>query len=213
MLKRILKMIIGVTIASFSISCTIKAGLGVFPGTSANIALSNWTGISIGQASIIVELIMLAIATKMKEGIGLTSIVNAIYGGIMTDVFNLIIPSNPLVILGLPLMIVGWGIMDKAGFGNCGSNMLTTAILKRSNKSIGFIRTMIECGYLLVGLLGARNQITLFTLALSFGFGYLMKLIYKLMKHDPTKVEHMYLIKGKGREKVVECSSFKDEEK
>ena len=76
---------------------------------------------------------MLAIATKMKEGVGLTSIVNAIYGGIMTDVFNLIIPSNPLVILGLPLMIVGWCIMDKAEFGNCGSNMLTTAILKRSN--------------------------------------------------------------------------------
>ena len=39
---------------------------------------------------------------------GLTSIVNAILGGIMTDVFNLIIPSNPLVILGLPLMCVGW---------------------------------------------------------------------------------------------------------
>ena len=58
------------------------------PGTSANIALSNWTGITIGQASIIVELIMLIIATKMKEGIGLTSIVNAILGGIMTDRFD-----------------------------------------------------------------------------------------------------------------------------
>ena len=31
MIKRIMKMIIGVTIASFAISCTIKAGLGVFP--------------------------------------------------------------------------------------------------------------------------------------------------------------------------------------
>ena len=31
MIKRIMKMIIGVTIASFAISYTIKAGLGVFP--------------------------------------------------------------------------------------------------------------------------------------------------------------------------------------
>ena len=40
----------------------------------------------------------------------------------------------------------------------------------------------IECGYLLVGLLGARQSVTIFTLVLSFGFGYLMKIIYKIMK-------------------------------
>lgn len=211
MIKRILKMIIGVTIASFSISCTIKAGLGVFPGTSANMALSNWSGITIGQASIIVELIMLAIATKMKEGIGLTSIVNAVYGGIMTDVFNLIIPSNPLVILGLPLMCVGWAIMDKAEFGNCGSNMLTTAILKRSNKGIGFIRTVIECGYLVVGFLGARQSVTIFTLILACGFGYLMKIIYKIMKHKPEEMHHQFIIKC--RNEVVECAFSKESKK
>lgn len=144
---------------------------------------------------------MLIIATKMKEGIGLTSIVNAILGGIMTDVFNLIIPSNPLVILGLPLMCVGWCIMDKAEFGNCGSNMLTTAILKRSNKGIGFIRTAIECGYLLVGLLGARQSVTVFTLVLACGFGYMMKIIYKIMKHKPEEMQHQFIIKGGRREK------------
>ena len=168
-----------------------------FPGTSANIALSNWFGISIGVSGAIIELIVLGIATYMREGVGLTSVVNAIYGNLMVDFFNLIIPAHPLAILGLPLMAIGWCIMDSSGFGNCGSNMLTTAILKRSKRSIGFIRTAIECAYLAIGFLGARQSVTLCTLLLSFGFGYIMQFEYKLLKYNPTDTKHQFLIKRK----------------
>ena len=73
-------MFLGITISSFAITCVIKAGLGCFAVTTANMALANWTGLTIGITGMIVELAMLSIATFMGEGFGLTSIVNATYG-------------------------------------------------------------------------------------------------------------------------------------
>ena len=57
MIKKLIKLLFGVLLSSFSITCVIHAQLGVFPITSANIALTNWLGISIGVSGMIVELV------------------------------------------------------------------------------------------------------------------------------------------------------------
>ena len=197
MWKKLTTLLLGNTLASLGITCVIKAGLGVFPGTAANIALSNWFGISIGMASMLVELVMLAIATYKGEGIGVTAIVNATYGSLMIDVFNAILPSHPIMVVGLILLPLGWSFMGRAALADTGSNVLTNALVKQTGKSIGFIRNVIETSFLLIGLLGARDHITIFTFILSFGFGYLMQIVYKLVKYNPTKIKHSFIIKRK----------------
>ena len=69
--QRLIKLVLGNTLASFAISCVVKAGFGCFSTTAANAALSSWFGISIGMAGMMVELIMLGIATYKGEGIGM----------------------------------------------------------------------------------------------------------------------------------------------
>ena len=194
-MKRMTSLLVGNTIASLGISMLIKSGLGCFALTAGNMALANWFGITVGTAGMILEIIMLLLATYLGEGIGLTSIVNAIYGSIMIDVFSFILPSNPLMIIGLLIIPFGWVLMGRAAYGDTGSNILMNALLKKYGLSISFMRGIQEIVFLSLGLLGAREYVTWFTIALTFGLGYLLQICYKLVKYDPTKIKHSFLIK------------------
>lgn len=201
MTTRLLKLFIGNTIASFAITCVLKANFGCFATTAMNMAFHNWFGISIGMAGFIVEAIILLILLRLKEGLGLTALVNMTYGSLMIDVFNTILPTTPWMILGLPLIAIGWALMGEAGFGDTNNNLLMNALLKRMKKGIGIVRALEECAFLTIGFIGSNN-VTWFTLALSLFLGYMLEFIYKLIKYNPIEVEHQFLIGGK--EKIVE---------
>ena len=197
MTERLFKLVSGVLLSSFAITMVIHAQLGVFPITSANIAVSNWLGISMGMAGALIEMIMLFIAFKMKEGVSLTGIVNASIGSLLIDVWNVILPYHPLMILGILLLPIAWRLSGSAGLGDTNQNLVMNGILKRTKKSMSFVRTCQETLFTVLGLLGGKGVVTPLTIVLSLGFGKIMELEYKLMKYDPTKVEHQYIIKGK----------------
>ena len=194
-MKRMTSLLVGNTIASLGISMLIKSGFGCFALTAGNIALANWFGLTVGTAGMIIEVIMLLLATYLGEGIGLTSIINAIYGSVMIDVFNLIIPTSPFMVLGLLVIPFGWILMGRAAFGDTGSNILMNALLKKFGLSISFMRSIQEVVFLSLGLLGAREYVTWFTIALTFGLGYLLQVVYKFMRYDPTEINHSFIIK------------------
>ncbi len=194
-MKRLTSLLIGNTMASLGISMIIKSGLGCFALTAGNMAIANWCGITVGTAGMIIELFMLLLATYLGEGIGWTSIINAIYGSVMIDVFNLIIPANPFMVLGLLIIPFGWVLMGRAGFGDTGSNILMNALLKKYGLSISLMRSIQEVVFLSLGLLGARNYVTWLTIALTFGLGYLLQFCYGLVKYDPTEIQHSFIIK------------------
>lgn len=195
-MKKILKSLLGVTISALGISAVLNSGLGCFPITAANVAISNWLGISVGAANFLTEGLMLGYATYKKEGVGWTAIFSATVGSVMIDIFNLIIPLHPLSVIGLILLPLGLAWEGSAGLGETGSNMMLTAILKNSKRklSVSFLRTTIEVGALFIALLGARELITPFTIIISFGFGTLMQFIYKLVKYQPKETEHKFII-------------------
>lgn len=197
MIKKLITLFIGNTIASFGITCLIKSGLGCFSVTASNLALANWLDVTVGVSGMIIEAIMLLIALKLGEGIGIGTIVNTVYGSLSIDIFNLILPSHPLMVLGLIVVPIGWGLMAKAGLSESASNILMNGLLKKTGKSIQLMRTIQESILLLVGFLGARNQVTLFTIILTLFLGKLIQIVYNIMGVDPTKIEHKYLIKSK----------------
>lgn len=212
MIKRILKLACGILLSSFAITMVIHSQLGNFPITSANIALSNWLNISIGTSGMILELIMLVLAFKLGKGVSFVGLINATVGSLLIDVWDIILPYHKLLVLGILLLPISWYFSSSIGWGNTNQNLLMDGIIEKTNKSMGLIRGIQESLFTIIGLLG-HGGVTPLTIILSLFFGKIMEIEYKLLKYDSTKVEHMYLIKGKGREKVVECSSFKDEEK
>lgn len=197
--KRFTKLIFGILLSSFSIAAVIHAQIGVFPLTAANLAISNWFGISIGVSGMFVELLILLLAYRMGEGITLTGIVNATIGSLLIDVWDIILPYHPIMFLGVLLLPIAWYFSGSAGLGDTNQNLLTNALTKRTKKDLGFIRTCQEVLFLIIGLLGAMNHITFMTILLSLGFGYVMHFEYKLLRYDPSAVKHLVLKKGSAR--------------
>lgn len=197
MIKKLLKLFSGVVLSSFSITCVIHANLGVFPITATNIAISNWFGISIGVAGMLVELLILGLALYLGEGVSLTGIVNATLGSLLIDFWNPILPYHPLMVLGILVLPIAWFLSSSVGLGDTNQNLLTNGIIKRTNKSLGLIRTLQESSLMIIGLIGGKGCVTPLTIVLSLFFGKIMEFEYKLLKYDPTKVTHSYLIGAK----------------
>lgn len=194
MFKKLTSLFIGNTLASLGIAMVVNSGLGCFAITAANLSIANLTGLSMGTVGMLVELVMLTIATCKGEGIGWTAIVNAIYGSYLIDFFMMLLPKHILMIFGLLILPFGWCLMGKAGLGDTGSNILMNALVKQSNKSIGLVRGILECTFLAIGFIGARNYVTWFSILLSVGLGYFLQFVYKLIKYEPTQIKHKFLV-------------------
>ena len=195
MIKKLMTLLLGCTIASFSIACVINSGLGCFALTAANMSIANMTGLSLGTVGMIVELSLLAIATYKGEGIGVTALVNATYCSYAIDIFHTILPTHPLMVLGLLIIPLGWGLMGIVGLGDTASNLVMNIFARETKFNLGIVRGVEECLFMLIGLIAAREYVTWFTIALSLGLGYLLQYGYKLIKYDPTEIKHQYFIK------------------
>ena len=212
MIKKLIKLLFGVLLSSFGITCVIHAQLGVFPITSANIAVANWLGVSIGVGGVLVELVILGLALYLGEGLSFTGIVNATIGSLLVDVWNPILPYHPLMVLGILLLPIAWYLSGSIGLGDTNQNLLTNGILKRTNKSMGLVRGMQESLLMIIGLLG-HGGVTLLTVILSLFFGKLMSVEYKLLGYRPEEVNHKFIIKGKCRNEVEELAISKESKK
>jgi len=194
---KIIKLIFGVSLSSLGIAMVINSNLGAFAITSCNLAISGWLNIPLSVASILVELMMIGFATYKGEGLGITAIVNATYGSIMIDVFRFILPQYNWLCIGLVLLPIGWILIGRVGWGDTGSNILMNALIKTTGKSVGFIRTIEECLFIVIGFMGARNYVTIFSLLITLLIGPISQFIYKIFNYDPTKIRQKYLIKMK----------------
>ena len=197
MFKRVMTTIIGGAITAFGIASLINSGLGCFGITAAYLGVSNLTGIPFSVVSFIVEGLMILYACRKGEGIGLSAILACSYVSVLIDVFKLILPTHPvMVIFGLCTML-GWAITATAELGEGATNILTTVLVKETGKSVSFIRTIIEACYYIVAIITAWEHLSLLTLILVFATGKILSVFYKLFKYDPVTVNHSYLIKIK----------------
>ena len=124
-------------------------------------------------------------------------IVNATLGSLLIDFWNPILPYHPLMVLGILVLPIAWFLSSIVGLGDTNQNLLTNGIIKRTNKSLGLIRTLQESSLMIIGLVGGKGCVTPLTIVLSLFFGKIMEFEYKLLKYDPTKVTHSYLIGAK----------------
>ena len=194
---KVSKLLIGQVVTSFAIAMVINGGLGVFPITATNLAVCGWFGISYGVANMITEALALIYAVCRGEKFGWATLLSCFTCGALIDVFMSVLPTSYYLIpLGLICTPIGYAITGSCGMGENATCMLQTALQKQFNKSTGFIRTVMEVCYLIVGVLGARSSITWFSIVLSVTFGTIVNTVYKVMKYEPTKVKQNYIKLG-----------------
>lgn len=192
------KLICGLFLYALGIVLTIKANIGYGPWEVFHVGLGMSVGISIGNASIIVGLIVVGVTLFMGEKIGVGTILNMILIGFFLDVIlsSNIVPIIDNIYLGVLVLIIGLFIISfgsyfyiGSGFGAGPRDGLMVALARKTKLPIGLIRSMIELiatimGWLLGGMVGIGTLISVFAI------GFCIQSTFSILKFDPTKIVH-----------------------
>ena len=200
-LLTLVRLFIGLFLYAVGIVFTINANLGLSPWDVFHQAISKHAGITMGQASIIIGILIVILDWVLGERVGFGTICNMLFIGIFMDLLmlNHLVPIFHNIIARVIMMILGMFIIGiasyfyiSAGLGSGPRDGLMVALTKKSQKSVRFIRNCIEFTVLVVGysLGGTVGLGTLIMVALG---GYFVQFAFKIFKFDVKKVEHKFI--------------------
>lgn len=195
---RLLRLLGGLFLYALGIVVTMNAQIGYAPWDVFHVGVAKTVGISIGNASIIIGLIVVIIAVLLGEKIGIGTILNMLLIGVFLDIFIKlnIIPKTNNFFLGIIMIIIGLFIISLASYFYIGSafgagprDSLMVAITRKTGLSVGLCRGTIELlaalvGWKLGGMLGIGTIISAVII------GFCVQVTFKLFKFDPTKIKH-----------------------
>ena len=194
----ICRLILGFMFCACSTVMALKSNLGLSPWDVFHQGLSNITGLTIGQVSIIVGVIVVLITVLLKLEIGIGTIANMILIGFFIDLINYlnIIPESTNLLTGILMLIASLFVMAIGSYLYIGCELgcgprdgLMIAIVRITGKSVGVIRFCIELGALVIGwMLGGTVGIgTLITVAF---LGYAIQSVFKIFKLKVNELRH-----------------------
>ncbi len=192
---RFLKLNLGLFVYGIGIAMMVHASIGLAPWDVLAQGISKQTGLSFGQSTIAVSVMVLMawIPLKVKPGIG--SILNAVLLGVFADFW---LPMMPKLdgylfqllwfVLGLCVISFATGLYISCGMGKGPRDGLNTGIAQRFRLPFWQARSIVEVIVVVVGFcLG--GQVREGTLIFAFAIGYLNQLGLRIFK----------LVDGKGK--------------
>lgn len=196
--KRLFQLMWALLLYSVGIIFTLNANIGYPPWDVFHVGFAQSAGISIGTASIITGVVVGIITIIMGEKLGIGTIMNMVIIGVFLDIILAlnIIPIAGNFTIGLGMMVIGMIIISfasyyyiESAFGAGPRDSLMVAVTRKTRLPVGLCRGAIEAtmgfvGWRLGGMFGAGTIIAAFTV------GFFIQTTFKLLKFDPTKVQH-----------------------
>lgn len=201
-------------------------GLGVVFMLQANIGLEPWSvlqdgltktfGMSFGNAAILVGVAAVVLALVLKETFGIGTIICVFFSGWWIDFFLWLdivplqtsIPGGVIsLLIGLELLAIStWAYMREC-LGSGSRDALMVALARRTGKSEGLCRSVVEGTVILTGwLLG--GQVGLGTVIAMVAIGALIDLNFRLLQFDPKTLQHENLADFRDRVNTLESTDF-----
>jgi uncharacterized membrane protein YczE len=195
---RLSRLIFGLLLYGIGIVFTLNAQIGYPPWDVFHGGMAKAFTMSIGIASIYVGVVIVIISYLLGEKLGLGTLLNMVAIGLFIDLimrYNIIPVSNHFIsgilmmILGLFLIALATYFYIGSGFGAGPRDSLMVAMKRKTGLPIGFCRASIE---LIAAFVGWRfgGMIGVGTIISAFGIGYCIQITFKLMKFDPTLIDH-----------------------
>lgn len=195
--RRLVRLFIGLTLFGFGVALMVRAELGLSPWDVLHQGISFKTGILIGTVGIIVGFLTLFGWIPLREKLGIGTVANVIFIGIVIDVSLWQLPetisSTPVrwvfLLVGVVMVGVATSLYIGAGLGPGPRDGLMTGIAKRG-LPIGAVRTGIELAVLAIGwLLGGTVGIG--TLLFAFGIGPIVHTTLPWLKMEPSPSQEL----------------------
>ena len=197
-MMRFLGLLLGLFIFAIGIVLTINANIGYAPWDVFHAGLALTAGISIGTASIITGLAILAIVAVCGEKIGLGTILNVVLIGVFIDLIMTVgvIPLSEHFVSGIIMLVAGLFIISvgayfyiKSAFGAGPRDSLMALLTRKTKFPVGVCRSALELlaalvGWLLGGMVGIGTVISV------IGIGFFIQFTFTLFKFDVATVKH-----------------------
>ncbi|WFD11134.1 YczE/YyaS/YitT family protein [Tepidibacter hydrothermalis] len=201
-INTIMTLLFGFIVCSIGIILEVNANIGLGPWDAFHIGVIKHIPMSLGNVQIATGLVIVLFTTFMGQIPGWGTISNMILIGIFTDIINNsnIIPVSDNMLQGIIMMVIGIILMAfgtylymKVQLGTGPRDGLMVVMVKKTGKSVRFVRNFIEGCALIIGIiLGAPVGIG--TVIYVFGIGYAVQWIFELFKFDTGDVVHRSIL-------------------
>lgn len=200
-LARLFRLFFGIILYAFGIVLSVKGDIGMSPWATFHAGISNVTPLTMGQATIIIGMLILVIDHLMGIKIGFGTVVNVLGIGTIVDFIMAsdIIPTMTTLTSSIIMVIISMFVIAfatyfymGAAFGAGPRDGLMVGLVKKTNKEVGVIRSSMEITVLFIGfMLGAK--VGLGTVILGIFIGPVVHWVFKIMKFDVKEIKHQYL--------------------
>lgn len=158
--RRLPQLYVGLVLYGASLALMVRSTFGLAPWDVLHSGFIRHVPITLGQAVVLFSFIVLLLWIPLREVPGLGTISNAIVVGLAADATLAVFPEPDgwwvravLLVLG----VVGNGLATAlyigAQFGRGPRDGLMTGLHRRTGRSLRLVRTLLEVGVVLIGLL------------------------------------------------------------
>lgn len=196
-LRRSLWLFGGLLLSAVGVVMMLQANVGLEPWSVLQQGIAQTTGMTYGTASILVGAAVILIAVLCGESFGMGTVSNIIFCGIFIDAILWLdwIPLQQslwsgllLLVAGLELLALGTWMYLKSGLGAGPRDSLMVALARRTGRSVGLCRAVIDVIVIVVGyFLG--GQVGVGTVVAALGLGPLINLTFRVLRFKAVEVE------------------------
>lgn len=187
LIKKSCLIVVGFAIAAAGLVIMLKSQLGMGPWGALEVGLSNLTGLSVGQCTQIVSLVLILVSWALGVKPSIVTVANMFFIGFFMDLFSGIIPSiSPFLcqlcfnVVGLIVYAFGISFYLIAAGGNSGPReSVMLGIFRRFNLSIGASKIIVDLCALTIAFM-IRGPIGIGTFLFALAAGPFIQLFLRL---------------------------------
>jgi uncharacterized membrane protein YczE len=157
---RLALLYLGLLVYGASLAMMVRADLGLAPWDVLHSGLIHHIPITLGQALVLVSFVVLVLWIPLREMPGLGTISNAVVVGLACDATLAFLDRPDATVLRVGLMLLGVATCGLATALYIGAQLgrgprdgLMTGLVRRTGLSLRLVRTGLEVGVVLIGLL------------------------------------------------------------
>lgn len=199
--RDLFKLFLGLFLFALGIVLGYLANIGYAPWEVFYVGVSIQTGLTLGQATIFMGILILLFVTFMGEPFGLGTIANMVFVGVFIDLildYKLVPLPHHLavsllyVFLSMVTISIAIFFYVSSAFGAGPPESLLILGSRKTGLQIGSVRRILELILTFVGwLLGGRVGIG--TMIFALCTGPMMNLIFPRLGFHPQQIQHRYL--------------------
>ncbi len=191
-----MRLALGLILFTVGTVIIMNSGMGYGPWELFHAGIACHIPLTVGQVGIVTGAVIVMADLLMKEAVGIGTLANMVFIGLLMDWMLPIIPRMEGAVPGFFYMVLGLLILGlgsyfyiQAGFGAGPRDTLMVALRRHTQLPVGVSRFAIEItvallGWLFGGPIGVGTMIT------AVGLGSVIQIVFRLFHFEATAVEH-----------------------